>query len=181
MWTFVLSAIIDSVYPTIMNLHKTDKIGFERKNRQLYAIVFYVSMAVSVCFTLFGNIIINILYGAKFAGAVGPLRVVTWYTAFSFLGVARNAWIVCENKQKYLKYMYICAAAINVILNFCLIPIMGATGAALASLITEICTSIVLPLIFRDMRQNAKLILQAMLLKDVFGGLNVEERNQKNC
>ena len=181
MWTFVLTAIIDSVYPTIMNLHKTDKIGFERKNRQLYAIVFYVSVAVSVCFTLFGNIVINILYGAKFAGAVGPLRVVTWYTAFSFLGVARNAWIVCENKQKYLKYMYICAAVINICLNLCLIPIMGATGAALASLITEICTSIILPLIFKGMRTNAKLILQAILLKDVFGGQNVEERNQKNC
>ena len=77
--------------------------------------------------------------------------------------------------------MYICAAVINICLNLCLIPIMGATGAALASLITEIYTSIILPLIFKGMRTNAKLILQAILLKDVFGGQNVEERNQKNC
>ena len=167
------TAIFDSVNTTIMNLHKTDKIGYERKNRQLYAIVFYVSVAVSVIFTLFGNVIVNILYGAKYAGAVGPLKVVTWYTAFSFLGVARNAWIVCENKQKYLKYMYICAAVINICLNLCLIPIMGATGAALASLITQICTGIILPLIFKGMRPNAKLMLQAIIFKDTFVRRNI--------
>ena len=94
--------------------------------------------------------------------------MVTWYTAFSYLGVARNAWIVCKNSQKYLKYIYFSAAVINVLLNLLFIPILGATGAALASLITQIFTSIILPFFYKDLRENSKLMLEAILLKGVF-------------
>ena len=167
MWVFVLQAIIDSMYPTIMRLYKTDKVAFERKNKQLYCIVFYVSMLVSVMFSLFATLIIRILYGVDYLGAVSPLRIVTWYTAFSYLGVARNAWIVCENKQKYLKYMYLSAAIINMVLNALFIPIWAASGAALASLITQICTSLILPFMFKEMRPNCILMLQAILPSNV--------------
>lgn len=167
MWTFVLQAIIDSVYPSILRLKTTGQAAYERKNRQLYAIVFYVSGLVSVGFLLFGGIIVRILYGEAFMPAVPVLKTVSWYTAFSYLGIARNAWIVSEGKQKYLKYMYGCAALINVALNALMIPKLGAVGAALASLITEISTSIILPMCVKDMRPNAKMILQAIALKGV--------------
>ena len=167
MWTFVLQAIIDSLYPTILRLYSISKEEFNRKNRQLYAIVFYVSCFVSLVIVLFGDLGIRILYGTEYAPAGLPLKIVTWYTAFSYLGVARNAWIVSEGKQRYLKYMYFGAALLNVLLNYLFIPIGGAAGAALASLITQIFTSIICPCFFKEMRPNAKLMIEAILLKDV--------------
>ena len=130
--------------------------------------MFYVSAFVSLCFLLLGDVAIKILYGDAFMPAVMPLKIVTWYTAFSFLGVARSSWMVCNNKQKYLKFMYIPAIIINVILNFLLIPTWGASGAAFASLVTQIFTSIILPLFIKDLRPNAKLMLEAIILKGVF-------------
>ena len=168
MWTFVLQAIIDSIYPTILRLHSIDKDAFNKKNRQLYAIVFYVSCFVSVGFVLLGSWVISFLYGENYSSAGLPLKIITWYTAFSYLGVARNAWIVSEGKQRYLKYMYCSAAVINVALNCLFIPVMGAAGAAVASLITQVFTSIVLPSFFKEIRPNAKLMLEAILLKDIF-------------
>lgn len=168
-WVFVLTAIIDSIYPTIMRLYKENYELYERKNKQLYAIIFYVSLIVSIGFTILGDLIIKILYGNAFESAGLPLKIITWYTAFSYLGVARNAWVVCENKQKYLKYMYGSAIIINVILNFFWIPIWGAAGAAAASLATQIFTSIILPLFIKEMRRNSILMLQAIVLKGVFG------------
>lgn len=168
LWVFVLQAIIDSVYPTIMKLHRIDKDAFERKNRQLYAIIFYLSVAASMFFVLFGDLLISILYGEPYMGASKPLKVITWYTAFSYLGVARNAWVVCENKQRYLKYMYIGAAILNIIMNLLFIPPFGVVGAALASLITQVFTSIILPLFFDGMRKNSFLMLEAILLKGIF-------------
>ena len=169
MWVFVLSAVIDSIYPTIINLHHSgNKEAYERKNRQLYAIVFYISVFVSLCFTVFGGLAVMILYGDSYMPAVTPLKIVTWYTAFSYLGVARNAWIVCEGKQKYLKYMYIFAAFLNVVLNTVLIPLWGTSGAAAASLITQVFTSIILPMFFKEMRPNAKLMMEAIFLRKTF-------------
>lgn len=168
MWVFVLQAIIDSIYPTILRLYNENYEQYERKNRQLYAIVFYVSICVSLIFVIFGDLIISILYGEEYILSATPLKIITWYTAFSYLGVARNAWIVCEGKQKYLKYMYLSAAVMNVALNYFLIPVWGSSGAALASLITQLFTSLILPLFFKGMRRNSVLMLQAIMLKDVF-------------
>lgn len=168
MWVFILAAIIDSAYPTILRLHKEDKTAFERKNRQLYAVVFYLSVAASLGFVVLGNMVIRILYGEAYLPASAPLKIITWYTAFSYLGVARNAWIVCEEKQKYLKYIYLGAAVLNVFMNLLLIPRWGAEGAAMASLLTQIFTSIVLPYCIRDLRPNAKMMLQSILLRKVF-------------
>ncbi len=167
MWCFVLAAIIDSVYPSIMEAHKVDKALFEKRNRQLYAIVFYVSVVVSSLFCIFGELVVKILYGEAYLPSVAPLRVITWYTAFSYLGVARNAWVVCENKQKYLKYIYISAAAINIILNLIFIPLWGATGAAAASLTTQFFTTLVLPFFIKDLRRNSVLMLESIFFKGI--------------
>lgn len=165
-WVFVLAAVIDSVVPTIMSLYKDgDYEGFKRKNRQLYCITFYLSVSVSLFFTVFGQFIVKTLYGDAYAGVVLPLQVITWYTAFSYLGVARNAWLVCEGKQKYVKYMSLGAVIINIGLNFIFIPVLNAAGAALASLITQIFTSIILPLMWKDMRPNVKLMFEGICFR----------------
>lgn len=167
MWVFVLQAIIDSMYPTILRLHKENVEAYERKNRQLYAIVFYVSCFVSVMFLIFGKVAVRILYGEDYLPSVMPLKIITWYTAFSYLGVARNAWIVSEGKQKYLKYIYAAAAIMNVVLNVIFIPFFGASGAAIASLITQVFTSIILPLLIKPLRKNAKMMVEAIFMKNI--------------
>lgn len=167
-WTFVLVAIIDSIYPTIIQLYADKKYAqFEKKNRQLYAIVIYVSAFVGIMILLFGDWAIALLYGQEYIGAAAPLKVVAWYTIFSYLGVARNAWIVCENKQKYLKYMYFGAAVLNILLNLIMIPTWGAVGAAVASLITQVFTSVAIPYMIPAMRPNAKLMTEAFMLRKI--------------
>ena len=168
MWVFVLTAIIDSMYPTIISSFSINKEVFARRNKQLYSIIIYVSIFVAIVFSLFGKTIINIVYGEEYLGAATSLRIVCWYTIFSYLGVARNAWVVCTNNQKYLKYMYVSAAFINVILNYLLIPGFGASGAAAASLITQILTSILLPLLIKDMRPNVIMMLKSINPKVLF-------------
>ena len=167
MWGFVLQAVIDSVSPRIIDFWGKDRRMFERRNRQLYAMVFYFAVGVSLVISLLAKPIVLILYGQQYAPTVLPLRIVVWYTAFSYLGVARNAWMVCENRQKYLKYLYTAAAAINVVLNWFLIPIWGAAGAAATSLLTQIATTIFLPAVIKPLRPNVKLMLEAILLRDL--------------
>lgn len=166
-WVFILSAIIDSMYPVIMESHKSNYKKYEQQNRLMYAIVFYVSVVVSLLFVLFARPVVYILYGEAYFPSVVPLRVITWYVAFSYLGVARNAWIVSENLQKYITPIYAGAAVTNVIINYLLIPIWGATGAAVASLITQISTVFFFPLFIKPMRKNTKMLAEALILKGI--------------
>ncbi len=174
-WTFVLAAIIDSMNPSIMEYHNTDKRRYLIMNKRLYALVFYISILASAIICVIAPVFIRVVYGEAYLPAVGPLRIVVWYVAFSYLGVARNAWIVCERKQKYLKYIYLSSALINVVLNFLLIPLIGTLGAALASLLTQIATVFGVPAIIRPLRPNTKMMLDAILLRDVFPAKSLNE------
>lgn len=166
-WVFILSAIIDSMFPSIFRYFETDHDKYIKTNKRLYAIIIYISLFVSVLFCAFAELIIGILYGKEYLPAAMPLRIVTWYTIFAYLGVARNAWIVCENKQKYLKYMYTAAAISNIVLNIVMIPLWGPSGAAFASLITQILTCMILPCFIQDMRPNVRLMFDAFLLRGI--------------
>jgi len=178
MWCFILNAVIDSVYPSIMEASKenNEKL-FKKRNIQLYAIVFYLSVFVSLVFTVLASPLIRILYGDGYLPAVDPLRIVTWYTAFSYLGVARNAWVVAKERQRYLFVIYAASAIANVLLNYLLIPAMGASGAAIASLVAQVFTTLVVPFFIKGMRENSLLILDAIILKGIaWDRMNTEEK-----
>ncbi len=167
LWVFVLSSIIESISPVIMEAKKTDEIAYKRKNVQLYSIVFYLSIFVSLFMTIFAEWGVVLLYGKAYQGAVNPLRIVCWYVAFSYLGCARDVWVVCEGHQRHLPKLYMEAAITNVVLNFALIPFFGASGAAAASLITQISTVFIAPLFIKEMRPNVCLMLDAIFFRKI--------------
>ena len=162
---FLLSAIIQSFAPIIIEAKQRDEKIYLKRNKELYAIIFYISISISVFIALFAKPIIHLLYGNAYLLASTPLIILTWYTAFSYLGVARDTWIVCEKKQRYSKYIYIIAALVNILINYITIPIYGASGAAFASLITQIGTILIFPILFKELRPNIKLIAEAIILK----------------
>lgn len=168
MWVFVLSALIDSLKPTIMRYHNENKALYEKTNRRLYAIIFYAAAFASLGIVIIAPLFITIIYGKEYSPAVAPLRIIVWYVAFSYLGVARDIWIVCENKQKYLKYLYFGSAIVNVLLNFIMIPKFGINGAAVATVMTQFSTIFIFPLFIKNLRPNVRLMFNAIRLKGVW-------------
>ena len=78
------------------------------------------------------------------------------------MGVVRNIWILAEKKQKYLGVINFSGAIMNIVLNFFLIPIMGINGAALASLVTQFFSNVIMGYILRPIRGNNKLMIEAL-------------------
>ena len=171
-WCFVLAAIISSLNPIIMEAHKGDRLKYGRLNRLLYNIVIYLSFFVAGIYMMTGEWIVVFLYGEAYRPAAIPLKILAWQTAFSYLGVARDTWIVCENKQKYLKYIYISAMLANVSLNAVWIPVYGVAGAAFASLVTQVITTFIVPFFIVELKENVHMMLDALL----FRGLKTREK-----
>ena len=168
---FVFSAIIDSMRPTILEAKKDNTPGYELNLKRLYNIVIYLSLLQSLLITLLSGLIVRILYGSDYAAAVPALRIVAWYTTFSYIGSVRNIWILAEGKQKYLLFINMLGAVANVALNFLLIEKFGINGAAFASLITQIFTNVVIGFIFKDIRQNNYIMLKSLSPNIFFGML----------
>lgn len=162
---FIFVAIIDSVRPSIFESKKVDNKVFERKVSCLYTIIIYLSLAVSFIITIFAPMIVDILYGVEYVPTISALRIIVWYTTFSYLGTVRNIWILAENKQKYLWILNLSGAMINIILNSIFIPIWGINGAATASLITQVFTNVIMNVIVWPLRRNNLLLLKGLNVK----------------
>ena len=64
--------------------------------------------------------------------------------------------------KKYLWIINLSGAIANIVLNLILIPISGVCGAALASLITQIFTNVIVGFIIKPIRYNNVLMLQSL-------------------
>ena len=159
---FVFAALIDSFRPSIFEGPKINEEVFSHRLTLLYSVIIYLSLLQSAAMTVLARLVILILYGAAYAPAASALRIVVWYTTFSYIGAVRNIWILAKNKQKYLWVINLSGALANVLLNWLLIPLIGIHGAALASLITQFFTNIVIGWIMSPIRDNNKLIIKSL-------------------
>lgn len=171
MTAFVFCAIIDSFRPSIFEGQKLGENVFKYRLTMLYSIVIYLALAQSVAMTILSKWIILFLYGDAYAPAISTLRIIVWYTTFSYLGGAMNIWILAKEKQKYLLWINLSGAIANVALNAILIPIIGINGAAIASLITQIFTNVIVCYIIREIRPNVGTMLEALKPKYFFDAM----------
>ena len=181
MFGFVFAAIIDSARPGVFESRKESRESFEKNVISLYSIIFYLSILVSVSIFLFAPLIIAIMYGDGYTQAVMPLRIVVWYIIFSLFAGVRNVWLIAEGKQKYLWKINLWGVVANVVLNAVMIPRLGASGAAFASLITQMFTNVIVGFIIKPIRRNNYLLFKGMdiriLLQNVKGLLRL--RNER--
>ena len=165
-WLFIPAAIMNSFRPKIMEIKQyDDERTYKRRLEQLYSLIIWLCLIVSLIICLFGYWVILLLFGTEYLGAVPALRVLIWSEVFSMIGTMRGIWILCEGKQKYVKYYLGIGATLNLVLNTVLIPLFGIVGAALATLITQVFTSLIAPILFKETRVHTKLVFESFLLR----------------
>lgn len=162
MTTFVFAAIIDSARPAIFEGQKNSTQAFENSMSRLYCVIIYLSLAQSILMTLFAKPIISILYGSGYAPSIVILQMAVWYTTFSYMGSVRGIWILAMGQQRLLLVINLIGATANVLLNAILIPKFQAVGAAIASVITQFFTNVILGFIIKPIRENNKLMLRGL-------------------
>lgn len=163
MWLFVPNAIIKSFRPTIMEFkEKGNEKMYLRRLEQLMSTVFWLSVGVALVLTVFGKLAIRILYGEPYLPAAAPLAILVWSTVFAVTSMTRSTWILSEEKNRFVKHFTFMGAALNVVLNVIMIPLMGIWGAAFATLVTELVVCVVSPFFFKETRPLGRLVLGAI-------------------
>lgn len=164
---FIPVAIIDSGRPVIMELKARNDEMYELRLKQLIAAVSWISILYSLFITLFSYPILYILYGKEFISGNLCLKIVVWYTAFSFLGGIRSIWLICENKNIYVFWLSMLGAITNIILNFFLITRYGINGAAFATFLTQLLSNLLYPMFFKETRRFSLLAFDSIFLRNI--------------
>lgn len=162
MWYFIPSVIVGSIFPSIVNSRKVNKIFFEKRLIKLYALMFYMAIIVAIPVTVFSRTIIITIYGNDFIQGAGVLSIYVWAGIPVFLSIAINAYLLTENKTKISFVSSAVGMVANILLNLWLIPLYSIYGAAIATLISYSLAPLSI-LIFKDTRKHLLLVKDGIL------------------
>lgn len=160
-WYFVPMALVASVQPALVAERQRDETVYLKRLRQLYAIMAAGAVGAAVLVTFVSSSVVLVIYGETYSEAASVLVVHVWGAVPVFLGVASTQYLVVENLQRYSAYRTAIGMVVNLLLNLWLIPIWGAVGAAVATVISYMVAVFSLCL-FRPVRAQALMMIQAL-------------------
>lgn len=151
-WYFIPVAIVQSVYPHLVELKNMDTAKYHQDFIRLYSLMFWLGAAAGIVAIVWGKEIIHFLYGPDYASALTALIVNIWAGIFVAQSVARGIWIIAENLQHYRLLIQLVVALSNIAGNAYLIPVLGIKGAALTTLFSLGLGTWGIALFFRPLR-----------------------------
>jgi O-antigen/teichoic acid export membrane protein len=129
---FIPSMIMLAFFPKLVK-----PVMFEDIFRKLFLILGMIGIISSLLLYVFSARIISLIYGPEFIRAIPVLRTLSLVLLPVFLGhLITQSLVALDLNRAYLLVAFI-GVLFNISLNFYLIPLFGALGAAWATLITE--------------------------------------------
>ncbi|MGC9079948.1 MAG: flippase, partial [Nanopusillaceae archaeon] len=135
-WYFIPMVITQSVFPAIVNAKKVSEEEYYRRLRKLFSLLIWLSIFISLIFSIFSQNIVDILFGRRYAEAGNLLKFYIWTIVFIYIGFATFQWLLAENLQKFSFYRALTGAIVSFTLNLIFIPKMGISGAVLSAILS---------------------------------------------
>jgi len=161
-WLFVPSILIITFNPFLLSVKKTNLQEYYKKLIQLYSFMCWIGIFVGFATIFFGEKIIYLLFGKEYIVAYKALIFNIWNGIAMSMAGARGIWMIGENLQRYRLYNNMMSVALNICLNYILIPKFGISGAAIATLFTQFCGTFVFGFLWKPMRQSNLSLFIAM-------------------
>jgi O-antigen/teichoic acid export membrane protein len=131
---FIPLAICTAVFPGIINNRNNPEI-YNQRLVQLYSLMLWSAIIVSIGGVLLGDSVISFLYKDKFFLAPDVFRIHIWITIPVFFGTAWGMTLFANNKQRLILIFQV----VNLILvlsgHMYFIPRFGIKGAAIAIIV----------------------------------------------
>lgn len=131
---FIPMAVMSTLAPTLIQARKGSQDAYLGHVQRVYNLIVLLAFAITIPGAILATPVVTLLFGPHYAPAGSILAVHIWSLVFVFLGVAQSTWDVNEGQLHFGMLRTVAGAVINVVLDFVLLPRMGAIGAAVATL-----------------------------------------------
>ncbi len=133
---FLPLLITQSVFPKIIEIKLKSEKEYFKLLEKLYKLLVWTAIPVSLSLFVFSDSIVSILYGEAYIEAASILNILAFAIVFNAIGSITTKILYAEHYEKKYLYRSILGVFVNIGLNFWLINLYGASGAAVSTLIT---------------------------------------------
>lgn len=145
------TTILVAIYPMMSRAYRSDGANamFRFIGEKLAFFTLLVALPVGLVFSLFAAEIIVPLFGTGYVDTAAILRVLIWYAVVTMVGNVFAQSLMVQNRQRFLVGVRVGGLALKLALSLLLLPRIGVTGAALATVSSEVLVLLVLAGDFR--------------------------------
>jgi O-antigen/teichoic acid export membrane protein len=137
--TFLIisNSLVLASFPVISKENRVSRENSFHIYKSVFKVLTALGLPIAVGGMLLHEEIVLLIYGAEFFESSQVLKILIWLTPFIFLTNFTGSCLIAIGKQSQLAYICAFNAIFNLSLNLILIPSLGHSGAAIASIATE--------------------------------------------
>lgn len=173
MGIIILSTVLmQSVYPTFSKFYRDQPSEVSKLLKKTLTLSTVFAIPIAIGGTILARSIMVILFGSSFADSKIAFQLLVWSAMLALLAANYGYCLVACLQQKFLAISVGMGTAVNIALNFLLIPGLGILGASLATIIAQ-GVMLVTQIIFFSRRILPTLPSAVMTLKALGAGLSM--------
>ena len=165
----MLCVSLTSVYlPRLSYEFIHDRKEFSRLMRQSMMLNIWISAPMAMGVFMLAPHIVPLLFGEAFLPAVLTLQLFSGLIIAKSIGQIIYQVTIATGNERFQLVAYSVGVAVNIALNFALIPMLQQNGAVVATVLTEIVLDVVLAFYIKE---HMCLAIQLRFWLSLFGGL----------
>jgi O-antigen/teichoic acid export membrane protein len=133
---FIPIMVMASTFPTIIKSKKRSEKQYYSRLQKLYDLMVVISVGLALPTAFLSTYIVALFFGEAYRDAGIILAIHIWAAVFVFFGAVNGKWFLIENLTRLIFIRSIFGCLLNIFLNFILIPIFSAPGAALGTFLS---------------------------------------------
>ena len=159
---FITVILSNSLSPAIYKAKLISKNLYETRLLNYYRLNFILFLVIAIPIYFFADLIIEVLFGKEFIPAGILLSLMSIRLFFANMGTARGTFIVTEKLFKFSLLAMVTGTIVNICANYILIPINGAYGSIIATIISFTLSTFMIDLFIKKGRWNLKIIFNSI-------------------
>ena len=159
--TTIMGAFLASIFPVMSRLFKESEELLKDAYHKAFKVMLGVGLPVSVASFLLSEKVILFLFGTQYQHSVAALKILSLFIIFGYLNGLAGYFLTSINRQAITAKLLASTTAINIVLNFILIPRYSYIGAAYATAASEVLFFIVAFLYIRKRMPSISLMVFA--------------------
>ena len=134
-WYFFPIAIVSSYFPQLLSAKKSSEKNYVQQLQQLSDVLCMSALFLAIATQIIAPWGLTYLFGQAYAESAQVLVIHIWAGVFIFMRALLSKWLIAENLLYYSLVTQVLGAVMNILGNLLFIPIYGAQGAALATIV----------------------------------------------
>jgi O-antigen/teichoic acid export membrane protein len=166
---FIPAVLMSTMYPVFSKFHISSRDSLEFAFKKSFKFLTIIAIPIGIGTTILAEKIIVLIYGVQYSSSVIALQILIWASVLSFINYTPATYLTSTNKQRTLMIFTFSGAILNIVLNFILIPQFSYSGAAIATVSTELVVGLLMLSGIHKV-QNLSVLLSDIIPKSLIAG-----------